>query len=89
MPDPGTEDDNFTPLTALDWQVHVYGAPAGDIAAVCAERGLALHVFDWREPMRAVGLRRNVSYLVRPDGYIGLAGANALTPRVPVILPGS
>lgn len=29
--------DNFTPLTSLDWQVHVYGDAAPEIQAVCKE----------------------------------------------------
>ena len=35
-------------------------------------RRLALHVFPWRAAMRRAGLRRDASYLVRPDGYLAL-----------------
>ena len=31
--------DNFTPLTSLDWQVHVYGAVTGELEAWCRQRG--------------------------------------------------
>ena len=72
-PDPGTAADNFTPLTSVDWQLHVYGTPSPGLARICAERNLALQRFDWREPMRDAGLRRNAGYLVRPDGYIAMA----------------
>src|SRR5215813_12098867 len=65
-------DDNFAPLRALAWQVHVYGEAAPEIEAVCRERKLALHVFPWRP-----GLRRNAVYLVRPDGYVALADPDA------------
>ena len=65
--------DNFTPLTSLDWQVHVYGDAAPEIRAVCDERKLPLHVFPWRPEMSRTGLRRNAVYLVRPDGYVALA----------------
>ena len=41
-------EDNFTPLTSLDWQVHVYGDAAPEIQAVCEARKLPLHVFPWR-----------------------------------------
>jgi 2-polyprenyl-6-methoxyphenol hydroxylase-like FAD-dependent oxidoreductase len=72
-----TEDsnsgDNFTPLTSLDWQIHVYGDASLEIQAVCKERALPLHVFHWRREMGRAGLRRNAVYLVRPDGYVGLA----------------
>jgi FAD binding domain len=65
--------DNFTPLTSLDWQVHVYGSATPEIEGVCQERALPLHVFPWRPEIGRVGLRRNAVYLVRPDGYLALA----------------
>jgi hypothetical protein len=65
--------DNFDPLVSLDWQAHVYGdAPAG-VAKLCAVRGLPLHAFDWQPQFRKAGLKRGAVYLIRPDGYIGLA----------------
>lgn len=77
MPEADASGDNFTPLQSLDWQVHVYGVATNELSHACAKRALPLHQFDWREPMRAVGLRRNVAYLVRPDGYVGLANADS------------
>jgi 2-polyprenyl-6-methoxyphenol hydroxylase-like FAD-dependent oxidoreductase len=67
--------DNFTALTSLDWQGHVYGDAVPDIRALCAERCLPLHEFSWRPDMERAGLRRDGLYLVRPDGYIGLAAS--------------
>jgi hypothetical protein len=67
--------DNFTPLTSLGWQVHVYGDAAPEIQAMCDGRKLRLHVFPWRPEMGGTGLRRNAVYLVRPDGYVALANA--------------
>jgi 2-polyprenyl-6-methoxyphenol hydroxylase-like FAD-dependent oxidoreductase len=68
----GVEQDNFAPLTSLDWQLHVYGQAAPEIRAVCGERRLPLHVFPWRSETGRTGLRRDTIYLVRPDGYLGL-----------------
>jgi hypothetical protein len=65
--------DNFTPLTSLDWQVHVYGNATPEMQALCKERILPLHVFPWRLETGRAGLRRNAVYLVRPDGYVALA----------------
>lgn len=65
--------DNFSPLTSLDWQVHVYGRAAPEIDALCRERTLPLHVFPWRQRMNRAGLTRDAVYLVRPDGYVALA----------------
>jgi FAD binding domain len=68
--------DNFSPLTSLDWQVHVYGRAAPEMHAVCAERTLPLHVFPWRQEFDRAGLKRDAAYLVRPDGYVALADPN-------------
>jgi hypothetical protein len=68
-------EDNFVPLASLDWQVHVYGEASKEMRAMCATRKLPLHVFPWRAEMRRTGLWRNAAYLVRPDGYVGLADA--------------
>ena len=70
-------DDNYAPLRALDWQVHVYGSASAPITAACASAGLPVHAFDWRPAMAAAGLARDAAYLVRPDGYIGWAAAGA------------
>ncbi len=67
------QGSNFDPLTALDWQVHVYGEPQDELPAACAELGLPLHRFAWDPAMRGSGLMRGAVYLVRPDGYVALA----------------
>ncbi len=67
------DSDNFAPLALLKWQVHVYGKAGAGVAEACAELGLSLHEFGWRAEMRRVGLQRDALYLIRPDGYIGLA----------------
>jgi len=70
--------DNFAPLESLDWQIHVYGTASSEVQTVCAERKLPLHVFSWRPDMKDMndaGLRKDALYLVRPDGYVGLANA--------------
>jgi 2-polyprenyl-6-methoxyphenol hydroxylase-like FAD-dependent oxidoreductase len=67
------DPDNFAPLTALDWQVHVYGEATEELRKLCADRVLKLQVFAWRDDMARAGLHRNAAYLLRPDGYIALA----------------
>jgi hypothetical protein len=66
-------EDNFAPLTALAWQVHVYGEPRRGVAEACDELGLPLSRFAWQPEMRRSGLMRGALYLVRPDGYVALA----------------
>jgi 2-polyprenyl-6-methoxyphenol hydroxylase-like FAD-dependent oxidoreductase len=69
--------DNFTPLTSLDWQVHVYGDSNPKLAQACAAKGLALHVFPWKRVAQDAGLKRDALYVVRPDGYVGFAAPDA------------
>lgn len=65
--------NNYDALRSLDWQTHVYGTPGPEVRAWCAARGLALHVFPSTRAARHAGLARDAVYLVRPDGYVGLA----------------
>jgi 2-polyprenyl-6-methoxyphenol hydroxylase-like FAD-dependent oxidoreductase len=73
----GVVADNFTPLTSMDWQIHIYGNETPDFRTSCNARKLPLHVFPWRPAMGAAGLRRNAAYLVRPDGYVAIADREA------------
>ena len=74
---PADGADNFAPLAAMEWQVHIYGAANEDIAAWCEQRQVPLHVFDWQPAYEAAGLRRNALYLLRPDTYVALADPDA------------
>jgi 2-polyprenyl-6-methoxyphenol hydroxylase-like FAD-dependent oxidoreductase len=67
------DDDNFRPLAELQWQVHVYGEADSDVVELCRARGVPLHVFDWSRNAARARLRRGSVYLIRPDGYVGLA----------------
>jgi len=65
--------DNFAPLSAMIWQVHVYGAAHPDLIKWCRDRNVALHVFAWTAQHEAAGLARDALYLLRPDTYVALA----------------
>jgi hypothetical protein len=69
--------DNYAPLRAIGWQVHVYGSAADELRATCATHGLPLHVFPWNTAHGAVGLERDALYLLRPDTYVALADRTA------------
>jgi hypothetical protein len=75
-------DDNFAPLSSLEWQVHVYGDASPSILAVCADRQLALHQFDWQPAVASAGFARGALYVIRPDGYVGLAAADQSATRL-------
>jgi 2-polyprenyl-6-methoxyphenol hydroxylase-like FAD-dependent oxidoreductase len=65
--------DNYDAFREIRWQVHVYGAAEANLERWCAEHGVALHAFPWRQSMNKAGLRENALYLVRPDSYVALA----------------
>ena len=69
--------DNFEPLTAISWQVHVYGSATAELSAWCANHAVPLHVFNWRPEHEAAGLARDAIYLLRPDTYIALADTSS------------
>jgi 2-polyprenyl-6-methoxyphenol hydroxylase-like FAD-dependent oxidoreductase len=68
----GGNPDNFAPLTAMTWQVHVYGKASDTLVRCCADRKLPLHVFAWSDACGAAGLKRDALYLLRPDTYVAL-----------------
>jgi len=67
------EEHNFAALASMDWQIHVYGDAAPGLQALAGDRKIPLRVFPWDTGMKQAGLKRNAAYLIRPDGYIGLA----------------
>jgi 2-polyprenyl-6-methoxyphenol hydroxylase-like FAD-dependent oxidoreductase len=69
----GPHEDNFAPLVSLTWQVHVYGEPGPGVSDACAKLRLPMQVFPWTPAMERAGLARGALYLIRPDGYVGLA----------------
>jgi len=77
VPSAPGEDDNFVPLGSMDWQVHVYGEPSGELVEACRELQLPLHAYPWTSAASDAGLAENALYLVRPDGYIALADSGA------------
>jgi FAD binding domain len=72
----GPQEDNFTPLTSLAWQVHAYGEPRRGLAEACSKLGLSLHLYAWQPAMGRAGLRGGAFYLIRPDGYVALVDPN-------------
>jgi hypothetical protein len=78
VPPGGDEDgasDNFAPLAALNWQVHVYGEPSDEVREWSGQTGVPLQVFPWRRSMKKAGFRRGAILLVRPDGYVGFVAS--------------
>ncbi|MDU6432250.1 MAG: FAD-dependent oxidoreductase [Pantoea sp.] len=65
--------DNYASLSAIAWQVHVYGSPFAGLKEWCEHNNIALTVFPWIDAFGQAGFARNATCLLRPDGYIGIA----------------
>lgn len=72
-----TGPDNFASLTTMKWQVHIYGETSASLQTLCNERGIKLNIFQWNAAVKTAGFQKNAIYIIRPDGYIGLAAPNA------------
>ena len=70
---PAPDTDNYQPLPAIGWQVHVYGEARADVRAWCDQHHLPLHMFAWRPAYQKAGLAQDAVYLLRPDTYVALA----------------
>jgi 2-polyprenyl-6-methoxyphenol hydroxylase-like FAD-dependent oxidoreductase len=69
--------DNYVPLSAMAWQVHVYGSASADLVSWCTRHDVPLHTFAWRQDHGNAGLVRDALYLLRPDTYVALACASS------------
>ena len=65
--------DNYDSLSAIAWQVHVYGTANDSLTRWCATSGVPLHAFSWATKYADAGLARDAAYLLRPDTYVALA----------------
>jgi hypothetical protein len=64
---------NYEPLISRQWQVHCYGSPATALNKLLSEKNIPLHIFEWGPEAKKAGYMKDATYIVRPDGYIGLA----------------
>ena len=71
--------NNFQPLSSLDWQIHIYGTPADALRASATRWNLPVHFFPWDNQAQSAGFARDAVYLVRPDGHIALAQSDQNT----------
>lgn len=67
-----TLSSNLVTLNQVSWQAHVFGSAAW-AEEVLREGGIAIHAYEWSRAAREKGFGKDVLYLVRPDGHVGLA----------------
>jgi 2-polyprenyl-6-methoxyphenol hydroxylase-like FAD-dependent oxidoreductase len=67
------EQDNFTSLQSLNWQLHVYSDVNPAILQSAKEMGIPVHLFAADEAVKKAGIKPNSAFLLRPDGYIAFA----------------
>jgi hypothetical protein len=71
---PSPEGSNFDSLRDARPQVHVYGTPSADVQAwTRRQNAMELKVFPYSPAAGEAGLQQDAVYLIRPDGYVGLA----------------
>ena len=68
--------DNFASLTSLAWTVQVVGPPARAVVETARSLGMGLFAIPWGRAAARAGLCKGALYVIRPDGYIGLADPN-------------
>lgn len=82
LPWTGPATDNFASLAKARWQAHIYGSAPGELRGWFAAHALPLMEFPWQEAHASAGFAQDALYLVRPDGYVGLA---CLTPNIALL----
>ncbi|HWF04553.1 MAG TPA: FAD-dependent monooxygenase, partial [Candidatus Angelobacter sp.] len=68
--------NNFQPLSSLDWQIHVYGKFTPELHTLSARWNIPIQSYYFDKDAQAAGFVQDAAYLVRPDGHIAMAQAN-------------
>jgi 2-polyprenyl-6-methoxyphenol hydroxylase-like FAD-dependent oxidoreductase len=64
---------NFESLRGMQWQVHCYGKMSSKLQDFFTDKMIPLFIFEWSAAAKKAGYLENAIYIVRPDGYVGLA----------------
>lgn len=67
------DKDNYESLQTLDWQIHVYGHVEEELSDFAKSNDLKIVQFDFNLEVESKGFLKDAIYVIRPDGYIGLA----------------
>lgn len=55
----------------MNWSVQVFGKASKSLISYCDRKRIRLDHFFWKKKFEKKGIKKNVVYLIRPDGYIG------------------
>ena len=67
--------DTHAVLDGRSWSAHASGHLNPETSLALKEAGIKVHLWPEDRAMRKAGLSAGALYLVRPDGYVGLADA--------------
>ena len=68
---------NFEPLRSKQWQIQCYGRMTDKLLDFFTDKKIPVNIFEWTSSARKTGFLENAIYVVRPDGYVGLADEQA------------
>ncbi|MDP9041225.1 MAG: FAD-dependent monooxygenase, partial [Bacteroidota bacterium] len=64
---------NFEWLTSKQWQVHCYGNISSELINIFTSKKIPFYIFPWTRETKKAGYLKKAIYIIRPDGYVGLA----------------
>jgi hypothetical protein len=67
---------NFEWLSSKQWQVHCYGNISSELINIFTSKKIPFYIFPWTREAKKAGYLEKAIYVIRPDGYVGLADPN-------------
>lgn len=65
--------NNYAALDGVQWRLQIYGHARAELCAAAESLSIKTSIFDADAAATAVGFAPEAAYLIRPDGYVGLA----------------
>jgi 2-polyprenyl-6-methoxyphenol hydroxylase-like FAD-dependent oxidoreductase len=65
--------DNYAALDGVHWRLQIYGHARPELCAAAKAQSIDASIFEIDAATTAAGFAPEAAYLIRPDGYVGLA----------------
>jgi 2-polyprenyl-6-methoxyphenol hydroxylase-like FAD-dependent oxidoreductase len=65
--------DNYAALDGVHWRLQIYGHARRELCAAAEALSIQTSIFEADAAATAAGFAPEAAYLIRPDGYVGLA----------------